>query len=114
MEGQDNTKLLYDLYDDKTKVKMDSVLLLIQSYLPDDSKLEPDDINKYLRQSLKDRHVDTLPVDLITTIEVLTENDMDDKEFDQLNSDEQVALISFKSRFNKCYNDEVYFHVFSY
>jgi hypothetical protein len=114
MEGEGNINLLYDLYEDKTKVKMDSVLMLIHSYLPEDSMLEPDDINKYLRQSLKDRSVDILPVDLVTTIEVLTENDMDDDEFDQLTKDEQYALISFKSRFYKCYHDPVYFRDFSY
>jgi hypothetical protein len=112
MEGKD--KLLHDLYDDKTKVKMDSVLLLIQSYLPDDSELELDHINMYLRQSLKDRSIDTLPVDLVVAIEALTENDMDEEEFNQLTEDEQAAYCAFKSRFNKCYRDEVYFHDFSY
>ena len=47
-----NVLQLQNLYEDKTKVKMDSVVKLIDSFLPEDSDLESDFIKMNLKQSL--------------------------------------------------------------
>jgi hypothetical protein len=47
---------------------MDSVVELIQNFLPEDSELEPEEIQENLEKSLRDRNICTLHPDLAPTI----------------------------------------------